>query len=204
MTPFLFSGEPKQVIREKGHSVWQRANALYELRMNFQDQIKEDYSEGEHDYFVLLHSFLFGSHPHLIECDDDYLFDQEAFSRPVKAFQFRWIRAVFENIDFHLSPVPTIPDSALPPTPLERFFAEKELEPRVYEVHYKDFHHLVESEYIIEFILNLEDKKLQKTIQDILFELDRKNKDIHDFLEHVANGYVELFFAPLLHPEEEH
>ncbi|MBD3193296.1 MAG: hypothetical protein GF308_21860 [Candidatus Heimdallarchaeota archaeon] len=183
--------------------IWQRANALYELRINFQDQIKEDYSEGEHDSFVLVHSFLFGSHPFVSECDDHYLFDQETFSRPVKAFQFRWIRAVFENIDFHLSPVPTIPDGALL-TPLERFFAEKDLEPKIYEVHYKDFHHFVESEYIIEFILNLEDKKLQKTIQDILFELDRKNSDIHEFLEDLANAYVELFFAPLLHPEEEY
>ena len=72
---------------------------------------------------------------------------------------------------------------------LKRFFAEKEIEEKVYTVNHKQNLHFIESERIIELIF-LSGADEQEKIAEILREIDFRNGDINDFFNHLATAYV--------------
>lgn len=78
---------------------------------------------------------------------------------------------------------------------LEKFFAEKNLPLMRFNVNTPSGTHIIESDVVIHYLVNNIDSKTQGTIKNILMELDFKNGNINDFLEHCAGGMVKQYEA---------
>lgn len=73
---------------------------------------------------------------------------------------------------------------------IERFFEEKELENKTFEIKHRGNTHLIDSETIIDIIKEGVSHGEKKQIADTLIKIDFANGDINHFLEHLATGYV--------------
>jgi hypothetical protein len=71
----------------------------------------------------------------------------------------------------------------------ERFFGEKNLPLKQYEVDHNGTTHLIDSDFIIELLKETKGD-VANQIQRTLIQIDFANGDVHHFLEHLANGYV--------------
>ena len=77
---------------------------------------------------------------------------------------------------------------------LKIFFNEKNLDSRTYEVTASDgTTHLVDSEIVIDTILNGTPREEQEKIANVLRKIDFANGDVHHFLEHLSGALVENF-----------
>jgi hypothetical protein len=74
---------------------------------------------------------------------------------------------------------------------LKKFFEEKGLDSRTYEVSRKDTTHFVESEFLIDVIVNHTPPVEQEKILDTIVKIDFQNGDVHHFLKHLATAYVQ-------------
>lgn len=74
-----------------------------------------------------------------------------------------------------------------PTTYLARFFEEKDLAPRTYEIEAGGCLHLVDSEVVIAAIHGTTGTERRK-IEDTLRRIDFANGDVHHFLEHLAGA----------------
>lgn len=73
---------------------------------------------------------------------------------------------------------------------LKRFFEEKKLDNKLYKIEYEGITHFIESDFIVNLILNATSPQEQKEVRNIITMIDFKNGDIHDFLKHLAKGYI--------------
>lgn len=73
---------------------------------------------------------------------------------------------------------------------LERFFEEKVIPYKVFEIKQGAVTHLIDNEAIIDLILNAPTHE-QKQISDIIRRIDFANGDLNHFLEHLAKGFLE-------------
>ncbi|WP_138753582.1 hypothetical protein [Paenibacillus sinopodophylli] len=73
---------------------------------------------------------------------------------------------------------------------LKLFFEEKELEARTFSILHNDNVHMIESDFLIDVILNHTSVEEQRKILEAIVVIDFKNGDINHFLEHLAKGYV--------------
>lgn len=74
---------------------------------------------------------------------------------------------------------------------LKTYFKEKELEPRTFSVTHNGNVHMIESDFLINVIVNSILENEQRIILDFIVAIDFKNGDVNHFLEHLAKGYVE-------------
>ena len=73
---------------------------------------------------------------------------------------------------------------------LKTFFAEKNLDSRIYELNDADGTlHLVDSELVIDCIHNASEMD-KDAIADTIRKIDFANGDVHHFLKHLANALV--------------
>ena len=73
---------------------------------------------------------------------------------------------------------------------LKTFFAEKNLDSRIYEINDSDGNlHLVDSELVIDCIHNTSEMD-KDAIADTIRKIDFANGDVHHFLKHLANALV--------------
>jgi hypothetical protein len=77
---------------------------------------------------------------------------------------------------------------------LKRFFEEKELEPRTFVVRHRDQLHLIDTNFLIDVIVNHTPRHEQEQIRAIIARIDFRNGDVNHFLEHLAKGYVHANF----------
>ncbi|MGO4699482.1 hypothetical protein AB4Z50_35195 [Paenibacillus sp. 2TAB26] len=73
---------------------------------------------------------------------------------------------------------------------LKTFFDEKELEPRTFSISHNEKVHMVESDFLINLIVNSTPEHEQRKILEMIVAIDFKNGDVNHFLEHLAKGYV--------------
>lgn len=73
---------------------------------------------------------------------------------------------------------------------LRLFFTEKQLEHRTYAIVHNKQTHMVESEFLINVILNHTPQSEQDQIRETIVKIDFMNGDIHHYLEHLAKAYV--------------
>ncbi|OME69775.1 hypothetical protein BK120_33765 [Paenibacillus sp. FSL A5-0031] len=73
---------------------------------------------------------------------------------------------------------------------LKTFFDEKELEPRTFSISHNEKVHMVESDFLINLIVNSTPEHEQRKILEKIVAIDFKNGDVNHFLEHLAKGYV--------------
>lgn len=71
---------------------------------------------------------------------------------------------------------------------LKKFFEEKNLNPRIYQVSHKGTTHFVESEFLIDVIINRTPQGEQEQIRDMIVKIDFQNGDVHHFLQHLATA----------------
>lgn len=74
-------------------------------------------------------------------------------------------------------------------TYFNRFFSEKNLGSRTYEIEHNGQLHLVDSEVVIEAICGTTGRE-KAQIESTLQKIDFHNGDVHHFLEHLARGLV--------------
>ncbi|GMK47485.1 hypothetical protein PghCCS26_46150 [Paenibacillus glycanilyticus] len=73
---------------------------------------------------------------------------------------------------------------------LKVFFEEKQLKHKTYYVDHKKQVHMVESDFLINVIVNITPAHEQEKILETIRKIDFANGDVHHFLEHLAKGYV--------------
>lgn len=73
---------------------------------------------------------------------------------------------------------------------IKTFFEEKQLDSRIYEYEIEGMLHIVESEIVIDFLINSLDAATQKKIFEKIVYIDFKNGDFHHFLEYCGKGMI--------------
>lgn len=82
----------------------------------------------------------------------------------------------------------------LPSQFLRDFFAEKDIEPRIFEKTSRSgLTHMVPNEVVVEHMKHLEDPEIIKNLENTLRRIDFKNGDVNHFLEHLSGAVVEQF-----------
>jgi hypothetical protein len=72
---------------------------------------------------------------------------------------------------------------------IEKFFEEKNLPLRGWEILHNGVHHYIDSDVVIEAILKTKGHE-RKEVEDMLFCLDFKNACILDYLKHLAKCLI--------------
>lgn len=72
---------------------------------------------------------------------------------------------------------------------LKTFFEEKQLEPEIFRIEHKSSLHFVESDFLIETILNSCEEE-QVKIADLIRKIDFANGNINHYLKHLAKCYI--------------
>lgn len=76
---------------------------------------------------------------------------------------------------------------------IEVFFEEKDLPYVIWELEHNEEEHIIDNEEIIGMIKEAPHQE-QKQIADMLRKLDFFNKDINDYLKHLAMAYIKTNF----------
>lgn len=74
---------------------------------------------------------------------------------------------------------------------LSKFFEEKQVKHEIYTFDFNDTFFSFDSEVVIQFLLNLEDKRGIEIIEDRIRAIDFTNADIHHFLKFIAKKLAE-------------
>jgi len=82
--------------------------------------------------------------------------------------------------------------SKMPTEFLRRFFAEKDIPPRIFEVSGGENNHTIPNTVVVEAIAGTQGEERRK-IEETLRKLDFANGDINHFLEHLAEGLAHQF-----------
>lgn len=77
---------------------------------------------------------------------------------------------------------------------LETFFEEKSLDDRLYEIEHDGQTHFITSAKVISLIREATERE-QEAIKHTLIKIDFHNGDVHDFLKHLATGYIKTNFS---------
>jgi len=72
---------------------------------------------------------------------------------------------------------------------IKTFFNEKDLEYKSWNIEHNGEFNLIDNEVVIEGILNTKGEE-RKAIKKMLSKLDFLNKDINDYLHHLAKGMI--------------
>lgn len=80
---------------------------------------------------------------------------------------------------------------------LTTFFEEKNLDDRLYEIEHDGNTHLMPSSRVISIIRDEASPREQRMIMDTLVKIDFHNGDVHDYLKHLATGYIKTQRCPL-------
>jgi hypothetical protein len=72
----------------------------------------------------------------------------------------------------------------------ERFFEEKDLPYKAFEIEHDEQTHFIDNEFVIELITQHTGEKELFEIIHIIRKIDFANGDVNHFLEHLAEGYV--------------
>ena len=72
---------------------------------------------------------------------------------------------------------------------LERFFEEKEIEYKQFEIKQGGLKHIISTEQIIRLIKQ-SSREEKNQIVNVLRKIDFKNGNVEDFLEHLAEGFI--------------
>jgi hypothetical protein len=72
---------------------------------------------------------------------------------------------------------------------LEKFFEEKEIPYKMFEIKHKGEVHLIDNDFIIELIKKAPAVE-KKAIGNMLRKIDFLNGNVNHYLEHLANGYI--------------
>lgn len=78
---------------------------------------------------------------------------------------------------------------------LRKFFEEKKLENLMITIEHKDLMHVIETDVVIDLILNDASEKEQEGIWQMISKIDFANGDVQDYLQHLAKGYIGIDFA---------
>lgn len=77
---------------------------------------------------------------------------------------------------------------------LETLVQEKGLQNEVFTIGWQGQFHVVEMDYLIEFLSGL-DRENRDRVKDMLVWIDYKNGHVIDFLNHCAEGYIKMVYA---------
>ncbi len=72
---------------------------------------------------------------------------------------------------------------------LERFFEEKEIEYKQFEIKQGDLKHIISTEQVIRLIKQSSREEKNKIV-NVLRKIDFKNGKVENFLEHLAEGFI--------------
>ncbi len=79
----------------------------------------------------------------------------------------------------------------LPTQYLRDFFAEKDIPERLFEKKGSDGEpHFIPNAVVVEYMINLEDKRILRDVENTLRRIDFHNGDVNHFLEHLAGAVV--------------
>ncbi|MDN4090909.1 hypothetical protein [Paenibacillus polymyxa] len=73
---------------------------------------------------------------------------------------------------------------------LQKFFEEKQLPSESFSIEHNDTTHHIDTEFLIDQILNHTSEEDQGVIRGSLFQLDRRNLAISDYLRFLAEEYI--------------
>ena len=76
---------------------------------------------------------------------------------------------------------------------LQKFFEEKALEEKVYAVEYGRHLHFIETEIVINLIMEAHPLE-QEQIANVLRIIDFHDGDVHHFLNHLAEGFIKTHY----------
>lgn len=73
---------------------------------------------------------------------------------------------------------------------LRRFFREKQIPYESFSIEHNGTTHRIDTDFLIDLILNHTSEEDQGVIQETLFQLDRRNLTFTDYFKLLAEGYV--------------
>lgn len=77
---------------------------------------------------------------------------------------------------------------------LKTFVEEKGIQHEHFTVDYQGQLHIVEMDFLIDFLSGL-DKKNQDKIKLTIIQMDFLNKNVMDFMKYCAEGYIQMVYA---------
>lgn len=74
-----------------------------------------------------------------------------------------------------------------------RFFEEKDLPSKTFEIEHDGTIHMMDSDFVIELIKSSSPDEKTK-IKEMLIRIDFRNADVNDYLRHLAVGFVKTHY----------